>query len=302
MDVLEILGVISLCLYGLLFIGCIVSFLLSFNDKKSWDPTQTRIQQLFHAFLGSFIAVRITWYALRSFAGRTVASFILNRLGFVLFFTAFTLVLFFWAEMYHKNYVSAGGFLPRLFKVFVAVNALLYAIEISVVVTFLIVDRDDYSQREGNPIYDASIYLEIIVNFVVSMCFLIYGIRLFLSHVPALEYEETQNRKYREILKILISTIIFTTCFLVRVVAFLYRPITNSYMNNNLFQILAYYIPEVIPSLVQFYLIRGKLRREKADTQYIQNLYQQEEDSRQFETPTPTPYDQTEFTKLINTV
>jgi magnesium-transporting ATPase (P-type) len=278
MNVLEALGVVSLCLYGLLGVACVISFVLSCKKRNDVDPAQAKLQQLYHLFLGLFVVVRLVWVALHSFSGSTVVSFVLNRCGFVLFFTAFTIVLFYWAELYHKNYIVAKGFLPRLFNTFVIINALLYSIEIIVVLLFLIVDRAEYSHREGNPIYETSVYLEIFVSFTVSIAFMIYGVRLFLQHGRAHDFEENYSRKAREILVILVATIIFTVCFILRVVAFLYRPITGEYMPQELFQVLAYYIPEVIPSLVQFYLIRRKDRKEKKDTRFVHDLYQMEED------------------------
>jgi len=274
MNVLEALGTASLCLYGLLGVACVVSFLLSFkhNKEDDIDPAQVRLQQLYHLFLGLFVAVRLAWVALHTFSGSTIVSFCLNRLGFVLFFSAFTIVLFYWAELYHKNYIVAKGFLPRLFKMFIATNALLYITEITVVLVFLIVDRGQYNNREGNPIYETSVYLEIFVSFTVSIAFLIYGMRLFMQHGRAHDFEENSSRKAREILTILVATIIFTVCFILRVVAFLYRPLTGEKMNQELFQVLAYYIPEVIPSVVQFYLIRRKLLREKK-TQSLYKIY-----------------------------
>jgi len=278
--VLEALSIASLCLYGLLGVACLLSFffsLVSKRDDEAIDPAQVRLQQLFHFFLGLFVAVRLSWVVLHWY-GSTIVSFVLNRCGFVLFFTAFTIVLFYWAELYHKNYIVARGFLPRLFKFFVLTNVLLYVTEISVVLVFVIVDRGEYDNREGNPVYETSIYLEIFVSFIVSIAFFFYGMRLFRQHRRAHDFEEGYEIKSKEILTILIATIIFTACFLVRVVAFLFRPVEHEYMNQQLFQVLAYYIPEVIPSLVQFYLIRRKLRKEKKDTQFVHDLYQQEED------------------------
>jgi uncharacterized membrane protein len=41
----------------------------------------------------------------------------LNRVAFCLYFTSFLLVLFYWMETYHRNYIDVdgvGAFLPRL--------------------------------------------------------------------------------------------------------------------------------------------------------------------------------------------
>jgi len=272
-------NIAAIVLYALLGVANVASFIY-YSTKSKEYYAYDYMQRAFHLILGLFVIVRITWFALRLHGGRSSAEFITNRVGFALFFTSFTIVLFYWAETYHKNYVIAQGFLPRLFKTFVVVNLALYIALITVVAVFLIADGGDSSNREGNAAYEASIFLQVGVSFLVSVGFLIYGIRLFMAHGRAHDFEENYWTKAREIMRILVSTIICSVCSFVRVVAFLYRPITDEYMNNDLFQTLAYFIPELLPSVVQFYLIRSKGRREKEDTQYIQSLYQQEEDAR----------------------
>jgi len=262
-------------LYGVLAFGCIASFVYSIRQKRE---TNFAIQQVFHLFLSLFIAVRITWFALRSFSERDGLSFILNRFGFLLFFTAFTVVLFYWAETYHKTYISNVGFLPTLVKFFVITNGLLYALEVTLVVLFIIsTDRNNYYE-EGNIFYESSILFEVGVNFLVSLCYFTYGARLFLSHGKASEFEENFARKTKELLKTLISTIILTVCFLVRVIAFLYRPITNAYMDDQLFRVLAYFIPEIIPSIILFYLMQAHKYKQRSENKFIEGLYKQEEE------------------------
>jgi len=275
MKLLEAVGILSLCLYGVLGLGCLISFLYSL--KKKHDEKYA-IQQVFHFFLSLFIAVRISWFTLRNFFGRNLVAFALNRFGFLLFFTAFTVVLFYWAETYHKTYVSSSGFLPRLVKLFVTTNLLLYAYEVTLVILFVVQTDQNHYVEEGNLVYEFSIMSEVFVSFIVSVGFLIYGARLFMSHGKATDFEENFHQKAQEILRILISTIIFSVCFLVRVIAFLYRPITNGYMNDQLFQVLGYFIPELIPSIVQFYIIQAHKKKQQQDNKYIEGLYKQEED------------------------
>jgi len=252
---------------------CLISFVSSIREK---GIVRSRLQETFHIFLGLFIIVRIVWEGLKGWDGHkegTVYTFVLNRLGFNLYFTAFTLVLFYWAETYHKNYVSSTQFLPRVFWVFIVSNVGLYAFITLVTVLYLV----EQTGEEGDIFYDGSEFAEIGVSFIVSIAFLTYGIRLYLKKGKAAEFEEGHQR-INDIIKILVGTLIISACFLVRVFAFLYRPIYQAKMPDEVFQIFGYYIPELIPSLVQFYMIRARKFKEMHESKFVEELYQQEEE------------------------
>lgn len=48
---------------------------------------------------------------------------------------------------------------------------------------------------------------------------------------------------------------VFSICFLVRVVMFLFRPITGLYFPKPVFYIFAYMLPETVPAIVQMFVI-----------------------------------------------
>jgi len=265
---------LSIILYGFLGIACVVSVLFSLKES---DTNRYRIQQWFHLCLGSFVFVRVIWFSLKAVDVDSVATFVLNRVGFTIYFTVFTLVLFYWVENYHKTYVTSREFLPRFFWVFVATNFLLYLYEAIIVIIFV---AGSHEEESDNPVYELSIYTIIALSFAVSLSFGIYGIRLYLRHRFARDWEEDTTGRFAELIKVFICTIIFCLCFLSRGVAFLYRPVTGKLINNDAFLAFGYFIPELIPSFVEFYVIRTIKQKDMADSKFIDGLYQQEEDLR----------------------
>jgi hypothetical protein len=261
----------ALVLYGALGIGCAVSVVYSLSES---DVNRYRTQQWFHLFLGSFVAVRLVWFFLRALGTGETITFTLNRLGLTLYFTAFTLVLFYWVESYHKTYISSHEFLPRFFWVFVGCNVVMYAFEAVIISMFVAGDHS----KEGNPVYELSIYTIIALSFIVSLTFLIYGSRLYFRQTFSKDYEKTERSS--DLTKIFLCTIVFFTCFLARGIAFMYRPITGGEMNEEAFFVIAYFVPELIPSFVEFYMIRTIKQQDRQQNQFIETLYQEEEDLR----------------------
>jgi len=61
----------------------------------------------------------------------------------------------------------------------------------------------------------------------------------------------------------------------------MYRPITGNYMNEKAFYAIGYFVPELIPSFVEFYVIRTIKQQDREQSQFISTLYQEEEDLRE---------------------
>lgn len=73
------------------------------------------------------------------------------------------------------------------------------------------------------------------------------------------------------------STLVFSSCFLIRVIVFMYRTTTNKYLDYGVFLTFGYIIPEIIPTLVQLLIITTTKKREIHESKYIQQLYDEEE-------------------------
>eukprot|EP01132_Coremiostelium_polycephalum_P003134 gene3134-3918_t len=68
----------------------------------------------------------------------------------------------------------------------------------------------------------------------------------------------------------------FALCFLLRTIIFLYNPISGKYMNNEVFITMGYFIPDIVPTLLQLYIIHTRMKGEEEDKSFINNLYDNE--------------------------
>eukprot|EP01112_Ceratiomyxa_fruticulosa_P005943 TRINITY_DN16747_c0_g2_i1.p1 TRINITY_DN16747_c0_g2~~TRINITY_DN16747_c0_g2_i1.p1 ORF type:complete len:113 (+),score=15.92 TRINITY_DN16747_c0_g2_i1:423-761(+) len=112
---------------------------------------------------------------------------------------------------------------------------MVYLVQFMFVALFML-EKPDI--REGNFFYDFLTNFQIIVGFFVSVGFLIYGINLYCSTTSTNQTTPFQDTD--EINKYLFVMLAFTLCFSLRIAMFLYRPITDHYMKDNLFPVLEY--------------------------------------------------------------
>ena len=74
--------------------------------------------------------------------------------------------------------------------------------------------------------------------------------------------------------QIIFYTSIICVCFALKCAILCYRPLTGNYMNTNVFFSLGYYIPEIIPSLLQMLVISRGVRKVVRLKQSIDDLYE----------------------------
>jgi len=70
---------------------------------------------------------------------------------------------------------------------------------------------------------------------------------------------------------------------MLRVVLFLYRPVTGEYMDIFVFNLFGYYLPETIPVLLQVYLIQTSKRKALEEAEFIESLYRESSSDREDE-------------------
>jgi len=148
--------------------------------------------------------------------------------------------------------------------------------------------EDGKRTYEGDFLYDSSIFIDIVVSFLISLGFLFYGMRLSLTKLLS---EDKDPTKFKEAVKTIFTTVVFTLCFLLRVAMFSYRFVTGSYIKDyDLFTVLAYYVAEIIPSMLQIYIVESSRGRSNRESQYIIDLYEGQVD-KTFEEAIRTQYD-----------
>lgn len=285
-------GAMGLGLYSTLLVVTMAAYVWSCLRARSCF--RVSVQTVFHCFLLSFLCVRWVWLALGTFYAtdeESPVTFVLNRLAFCLYFTSFLLVLFYWMETYHRNYIDVdgvGAFLPRLRWVFVVTVVAIYIFQLAILILFLASGEE----RDGDPIYDANIIADACLFLLYALLFLIYGLRILVERRD----QATQLwGDMKEVWKMLVTTMIFTACFCCRVVMFLYRPVTGHYLPDTVFIFLAYYVPEVVPSALQVYIVTTSKEKAIRDNQFIEDLYSADSDEEPSDNSTdlsPTNSDQ----------
>lgn len=303
----------GLALYSL--IGLITLVAMIFPPQKSSPTRQSQIvQRLFSVLVIVFCLLRLVYFCFPIAHVSVIVTYIVNQAAFMVFFTMFSLIIFFWAEQYHRKFYDTQSMLPRLRNVFIVVNIVLWSLEILLVVLAVTLGQvptdklvDDPTpaapapespstivplltlagtprrslwqrmwEREasesmagtvpmplltpstntkgaglGGPLYFASVISIIIVDFIFSMGFATYGIAIFIQ-----KYRFSLGRGLRrELVATMIVTFVFAACFALRMVMFLYRPITGKFLNGTLYRVLAYFVPEVSAVLLQISVV-----------------------------------------------
>ncbi|XP_014505545.1 tobamovirus multiplication protein 1 [Vigna radiata var. radiata] len=175
----------------------------------------------------------------------------------LLFFSTYTLLVLFWAEIYHQ---ARGLPTDKLKILYVSVNAVLYIIQVCIWIYLWI---DDNSAVE----FIGEIFIAV-VSFMAALGFLIYGGRLFfmLRRFPI--ESKGRRKKLNEVGSV---TAICFTCFLIRcVMGFLSAFDSDAsldVLDHPLLDLIYYMLVEILPSALVLYILR-KLPPKRISAQY----------------------------------
>jgi hypothetical protein len=221
-----------------------------------------------------FLTARIVWLVFILCETPDLDQFIVNRCAFAFFFTAFTLVMFFWAEMVHKNYYESHSFLPKLGLLFVLANVIIWLLQI---IGICLVLSKSAALTPTNPFYVVNVLVDAFISITISFGFLIYGLKLTCRKLyvvdgltPALNGEAV---------KMILCTVFFAACFLLRGLMYTYWFLTHQFMDDILYIILTYYFSELVPSAIQLFIFHTTKRHTQFNSQFISNLYAIDEKS-----------------------
>lgn len=175
----------------------------------------------------------------------------------LLFFSTFTLLVLFWADIYHQ-----ARSLPtdKLRIVYVAVNAGMYLIQVCIWVYIWI---DDNSVLE----FVGKIFIAV-VSFVAAVGFLFYGGRLFmmLRRFPI----ESKGRR-KKLHEVGFVTGICFTCFLIRcfmeVLSAFDSDASLDVLDHPVLNLIYYMLVEILPSILVLNILR-KIPPKRISAQY----------------------------------
>jgi hypothetical protein len=286
------LNVIGIILYSILALVCLTTFSWRIIKRRRYEqaihslrnlrdisyypiPGQILlVEWLFKIFLLLFLISRIVWLVFILCETPDLDQFIVNRCAFAFFFTAFTLVMFFWAEMVHKNYYESHSFLPKLGLLFVLANVIIWLLQI---IGICLVLSKSAALTPTNPFYVVNVLVDAFISITISFGFLIYGLKLTCRKLyvvdgltPALNSEAV---------KMILCTVFFAACFLLRGLMYTYWFLTHQFMDDILYIILTYYFSELVPSAIQLFIFHTTKRHTQFNSQFISNLYAIDEKS-----------------------
>ncbi|XP_044461670.1 tobamovirus multiplication protein 1 [Mangifera indica] len=186
-----------------------------------------------------------------------VLTWILLDLPGLLFFSTYTLLVLFWAEIYHQ-----ARSLPtdKLRIVYISVNAAIYFIQVCIWV-YLWIDENMVVQFIGK------IFIAV-VSFIAALGFLLYGGRLFfmLRRFPI--ESKGRRKKLHEVGSV---TAICFTCFLIRcfvvVLSAFDTDASLDVLNHPVLNLIYYMLVEILPSALVLYILR-KLPPKRISAQY----------------------------------
>jgi len=258
--------VLAIVLYTTLSGVCLFSLYKTFHRKES-----VILSRLFHIFICIFVSLRVIWYILRVVTGEGPITFSLNTISFLFYLSGLLVVLFYWLERYHQTYVSTTEFLPKMKILFTSSIVLLYVGQILILILFYTVN---HQKREGSSLYLSNTLIQATLSLAIGLIFLLTILRIYLRFTSA--DKDLCKNQIQQVRKILFLSVIFSFCFLIRTIIFIYQPITNKYMNQELFISFGYFIPDIVPTLVQIIIIHTNMKNEVEDNKFFNNLYDEE--------------------------
>ncbi|XP_059662086.1 tobamovirus multiplication protein 1 [Cornus florida] len=175
----------------------------------------------------------------------------------LLFFSTYTLLVLFWAEIYHQARSLPTDKL-RIF--YISLNAAMYFIQVCIWVYLWI---DDNSVVE----FIGKIFIAV-VSFIAALGFLLYGGRLFfmLRRFPI--ESKGRRKKLHEVGSV---TAICFTCFLIRcfvvVLSAFDLDASLDVLDHPVLNLIYYTVVEILPSALVLYILR-KLPPKRISAQY----------------------------------
>jgi len=187
-----------------------------------------------------------------------VRAYVLLDLPGLLFFTTYTLLVLFWAEIYHQaRSLPTGALRPA----FLGVNVAVYAIQTGVWVYM-------GTAGHGNVYPEVSLLFLAIVNVAAAAGFLIYGGRLFVMLRRFPIESKGRRKKLREVGAV---TFVCSACFVTRAVFLAYGGFVKNFRNKldessyPLLAIIFYSLVELLPAALVLWILR-KLPPRRAAT------------------------------------
>ncbi|KAK8562746.1 hypothetical protein V6N12_010816 [Hibiscus sabdariffa] len=195
-------------------------------------------------------------YAFVSIVALTLEMVLLDLPG-LLFFSAYTLLILFWAEIYHQ-----ARSLPvnKLRPAYYSINGLVYFAQACLWISVLL--------RESHLTVEISKLFVSVISFFTALGFMIYGGRLFfmLRRFPI----DSRGRQ-KKLFEVGFVTVICCTCFLIRCIVVTLSAFDTKadldVLDHPILNLIYYMLVEILPSALVLFILR-KLPPKRVPEQY----------------------------------
>jgi len=269
---LSTVHIVGIALYAALLIPTIIMYV--FKRCKYSLPCM-QLSTIFYIGLPVFIVLRIIWFILElnTTDGASLAGNLINRLSFCVFMFVFNALLFYWIDTVHTTVNVAfakeafsgsldyefithtGRFFFWLATGIVVLLTLVLAIVRAVLIGTADKAASDYSSMKHTieTIYDVN-------NIIISLMFLVYGLCFFIYGTTLIcRIKRNKASSGGDLVKAEIFSVTLMVCFAIRCVMFSYRIMTGNYLPINVYIVLSYFVPELIPSIMCLWSLNMKM-------------------------------------------
>eukprot|EP00002_Diphylleia_rotans_P031318 TRINITY_DN6505_c0_g3_i2.p1 TRINITY_DN6505_c0_g3~~TRINITY_DN6505_c0_g3_i2.p1 ORF type:complete len:307 (-),score=43.73 TRINITY_DN6505_c0_g3_i2:571-1491(-) len=239
-------------------------------------------QKVFHGLLLISFLLRSVFFAIipseedGDLSVPETVSFVLNMLPAFLYYSAYTILILYWAEVYHNTILtystdyeairsspksktaSCWGFGDEdetrfsSTSIFLRVNAVVYFLFLILAIMFA------SSAELRDTVWDVSLTFSASICLLTAFGFLIYGHRQYnmLGQLPV-----KSGFRSSQLHKVLWVTIICTTCFSIRALIIIWSALIDPLTSNWAVIFAFYFLLEQVPACLMLFLLRKLPRR-----------------------------------------
>ncbi|GMJ12923.1 tobamovirus multiplication 1 [Hibiscus trionum] len=221
--------------------------------------TTQKVFHLMNFIVNGLRAVLFGFYKSVFLVQSKALEMVLLDLPGLLFFSAYTLLVLFWAEIYHQ---ARNLPVSKLRPAYYSINGLVYFAQACLWISVRL--------RENHLTVEVSKLFVSVISFFTALGFMIYGGRLFfmLRRFPI----ESRGRQ-KKLFEVGFVTVICCTCFLIRCIVVTLSAFDTKadldVLDHPILNLIYYMLVEILPSALVLFILR-KLPPKRRPEQYQQ--------------------------------
>jgi hypothetical protein len=224
---------------------CSVVGLTNTGRILPWSSPKT----LFVAFCICFLTVRFSWFVAVEWFEESLVNFIISRISFLLLFSAFSLLICYWAHtLAGKSRREKAGFwrVGTARWIFIGLNGVLYLSQLGVILYFS--GHPDRTERNSALVVKVNSLFVSAISCLLCLLFLGYALFWFITKKRNLSQAGWAEVKF--CCKVFTVVGCLALCFFVRSIFFAVVPFTGKAVPPRLYYTMAYFVPELLPVIL----------------------------------------------------